>query len=222
MEGAKSVLELLNSDFETECVFATDEFLSANDILNKKQVGEIVRTKASLLSTLGEFKTNNTALAIAKMKSIKPVTIDRNEFIVVLDDIRDPGNLGTIIRICDWYGIQKIIASPETAEFYNPKVLHASMGSFTRVALFYTELAPFLSKTKLPVFGTFLSGENIHGLDWGTEGFIVIGNEARGVSREVEKYVSKKISIPKFGEAESLNAAIATAVICDNIKRNPD
>jgi TrmH family RNA methyltransferase len=137
----------------------------------------------------------------------------------VLDDIRDPGNLGTIMRVADWYGINKIVASEETADVYNSKVIQSSMGSFTRVNIFYTDLGRYLSESTTPVFGAFLDGENVHEINFGKGGLIIIGNEAKGISEAVEKFVTKRITIPRFGQAESLNAAIATAVICDNVRR---
>jgi TrmH family RNA methyltransferase len=136
-----------------------------------------------------------------------------------LDEVRDPGNLGTIIRIADWYGINKLIFSTHTAEFYNPKVIQSSMGSFTRVQFYYGDLAQAFQDWKLPVYGAFLEGESIHELVNPTPGVLLLGNESQGISKEVEKWVSSKITIPSFGKAESLNVAIATAIFCDNFKR---
>jgi RNA methyltransferase, TrmH family len=168
---------------------------------------------------LGEFQSNNTVVAVAEMKPNQSFQLPPHTFGLVLDDIRDPGNLGTIIRTADWYGINHIIASEETADFYNPKVISATMGSFTRMNIFYTSLPEYLSETKTKVFGAFLDGKNVHEITFDSGGFIVIGNESRGISPDVEKLVSERITIPRFGKAESLNAAIATAVICDNIRR---
>jgi TrmH family RNA methyltransferase len=142
-----------------------------------------------------------------------------DEFALVLDDIRDPGNLGTIIRTADWFGIHKIIASEETADFYNPKVIHATMGSFCRVLVYYTALPHYLNDTQLPVYGAFLDGVDVHQLKFPNAGLVVIGNEAQGISKEVERSVSHRITIPKKGGAESLNASIATAIILDTIFR---
>lgn len=219
VEGAKSVLELLNSDFTTNLVVATPEFLQTHSPVIKKFQGEILSVKSGALSALGEFKSNNTALAIARIRLNEPFLISKNEFVLVLDDIRDPGNLGTIIRLADWYGIDKVIASTETADVYNAKVLHASMGSFTRVRLFYTNISQYLSKQSMPAFGAFLNGENVHRMDWGAGGLIVIGNEAHGISDMVARQITRRVTIPKFGKAESLNAALATAVLCDNLRR---
>jgi TrmH family RNA methyltransferase len=216
VEGAKSVHELMNSDFETTMVVGTAEFLSN---LNKKTKAEIVEVSIKELEGLGEFQTNESALAVARTKPNKELKIEANEFALVLDDIRDPGNLGTIIRTADWYGIQKIIASEETADFYNAKVISATMGSFTRTEIFYVNLEDYLSRSSHKIYGAFLDGLDVHKLDFGKGGLIVIGNESKGISAGVGKYVTDKITIPRFGKAESLNAAIATAVICDNVRR---
>ena len=139
---------------------------------------------------------------------------------LVLDDIRDPGNLGTIIRTADWYGINKIIASSETADFYNPKVISATMGSFTRTKIFYTGLESYLAgQTGRPIYGAFLHGNSIYQTDFSSGGFLVIGNESRGISERLEPHITERITIPRIGKAESLNAAIATAVVLDNIRR---
>lgn len=220
VEGAKTVLEVLKSDYQTECLLGTEEFLRSHTQLLSGFKGEQILVNQKDMTSLGGFKTNDSALAIAKMKANDPISVDRKEFVFVLDDIRDPGNLGTIIRICDWYGIEKIIASENTTELYNPKVLHASMGSFTRVSLFYTDIGKFLSGGKHQVFGAFLDGESVHQVDWGSGGLVVVGNEAHGISGRIEKVIPRRISIPKYGGAESLNAAVATAVICDNIRRS--
>ena len=127
--------------------------------------------------------------------------------------------MGTIIRIADWYGIHKIIASPTTAEVYNPKVISSTKGSFTRVNLYYTDLENYLTQYSGAVYGALMDGENVHSMAFETGGLIVMGNESNGISDVVQKKISHKITIPRFGQAESLNVAIATAVICDNLRR---
>jgi RNA methyltransferase, TrmH family len=157
------------------------------------------------------------------MRENKFFSADENEFVLVLDDIRDPGNLGTILRIADWYGIKKVICSENTVDFYNPKVISASMGSFTRIKIYYSEISKYIEnidkKVNIEIIGTFLNSENVHRFDFPTSGYIVLGNESNGISTEVEKYITKKITIPRFGHAESLNVGIATAVVLDNLKR---
>ncbi|MCI0750809.1 MAG: RNA methyltransferase [Flammeovirgaceae bacterium] len=215
VEGAKSVSEVLASDFEVITVVGTSEYLSS---VKSKKTLELIEANERELSGMGEYSTNNSALAVVRMKPNRPLTIQDHEYALALDDIRDPGNLGTIIRTADWYGINKIIASEETADFYNPKVIAATMGSFCRVRFHYTRLPEFIGKVKVPVLGTFLDGENVHQFKFGKSGLIVIGNESNGISKEVEKLITHRLTIPKYGEAESLNAAIATAVICDNLR----
>lgn len=219
VEGGKSVLEFLKSDFEVDQLLVTPKFREQNNAALRAFKGEMLEVKPSELTGVGEYSTNDAAVAVVRIKPNQEPSLVKNEFVLMLDDIRDPGNLGTIIRIADWYGIRRIVASEETADAYNSKVIQSSMGSFTRVSIFYTDLNQFLSKNTLPVFGTFLDGDNVHETNFGLGGAIVIGNEANGISSEVEKFVTKRITIPRFGSAESLNAAIATAVICDNIRR---
>ena len=212
--------ELLRSDFEVVTLLATNEFFNDNGPLLKHFPGEQIETSEKELDTIGSFQSNTSALAVAKMKPNQRPSLQQREYVVVLDDIRDPGNMGTIIRTADWYGIRNIIASEETADFYNPKVISASMGSFCRMNVFYTSLEDYLSPVKMPVYGTFLDGENIHQVAFESEGLIVIGNEANGISSGVAKFINHKITIPRFGEAESLNAGIATAIVLDNLFRS--
>jgi RNA methyltransferase, TrmH family len=216
IEGAKSVQELLVSDFELVTLLGTADFLRS---IKKLPSVEIIETTEKELQGLGEFQSNNAALAVAKMKPNLSFNVEKNEYALILDDIRDPGNLGTIIRTADWYGVNKIIASTETSDFYNSKVITSTMGSFTRVSIFYTELTDYLSNIQQKVYGAYLDGQDIHALTFAPGGFIVIGNESRGISSELERYVTDKITIPRFGKAESLNAGIATAVVLDNLRR---
>lgn len=218
VEGAKSVAELLCSDFEVKWLAVTDDFLQLHsNVLSNRHI-EWTEASAKELGQLGTFQTNDGALAIASMKPNQPLTV-QNEYALILDDIRDPGNLGTIIRTADWYGIDKIIASEETADFYNPKVISATMGSFCRVQLYYGNLVEYLNTTHLPVYGTFLNGKNIYTVDFEKAGLIAMGNEANGISTEVGQLVTVPITIPKRGGAESLNASIATAIVLDNVFR---
>lgn len=218
VEGAKSVRELFDSGFTIDTLIAVPGFLKATES-KRPAIREIIEATVDELNGLGEFQTNDAALAVVSMKPNKPLICTKNEFGLVLDDLRDPGNLGTIIRTADWFGIHKIIASPGTADFYNPKVISASMGSFTRTEIFYTELPQYLAGYEQTIFGTFLQGVDIHKVEFGQGGLIVIGNESRGISPEVAHYVSSQVTIPRFGQAESLNAAIATAIVLDNLRR---
>lgn len=215
VEGAKSVLELLASDFEVVMIAGTAEFLNQHAV----QQGEVMEVKEAELEGLGEFQSNNAALAVARMKPNTPLEVAAHEFALVLDDIRDPGNLGTIIRTADWFGIHQVIASEETADCYSSKVITATMGSFTRTRIYYTRLEEYLSKAQGRVFGAYLNGTSIHQVSFGQGGLVLIGNESRGISPQLERFVTDKVTIPRYGQAESLNAAIATAIFCDNLRR---
>ncbi|MDX5346492.1 MAG: RNA methyltransferase [Hymenobacteraceae bacterium] len=222
VEGAKSVQELLLSDFETEKVFVTENFYQQNRFLFQKNIPYEIVTEQDLVKA-GTYESNNAALAVAKHKKLPPLELAPSDFIVALDDIRDPGNLGTIIRIADWYGISRIVCSETCADFYNPKVIAATMGSFTRVSAYYLNLSQFLEKQRkngMPVYGAALSGENIHKLELMPKGIVVMGNEAHGIKPEIMQQISQGIKIPQFGKAESLNVATATAIIIDNFMRN--
>lgn len=219
VEGTKSVLELLKSDFEVLWLAGTGPFLEQNSKLFPK-ISEVTEASEQELIAGGSFQTNDGALAIARMKSNRPLEVNKNEFALVLDDIRDPGNLGTIIRTAEWYGITNIIASEETADFYNPKVLSASMGSFCRANVFYTSLEAYLKTVTIPVYGTFLDGVDVHQQKFENGGLIVIGNESNGISLAIEKLITQKITIPRYGKAESLNAGIATGIILDVVRQS--
>ena len=211
VQGAKSVRELLASDFEIMSLLGTSEFLAE---VQDASAFEVIDVSAKELDGLGEFQSNSTALAVARTKPNDELSIPEGEFALVLDDIRDPGNLGTIIRTADWFGISKIIASNETADLYNPKVISATMGSFTRVKMFYTGLSDYLQKVVHPVFGTYLAGSDIRKISFGNTGFILIGNESNGIHPDLEKFVTQKVTIPRNGSAESLNAGVATGILC--------
>jgi RNA methyltransferase, TrmH family len=218
VEGAKSVSELLTSDFEIEVVVGSDIFKQQYAKLLHHVVFE--EASAEELTKISTFSTNDTALAIAKTKPNQRLTAEANEYVLMLDDIRDPGNLGTIIRIADWYGIKKIICSDNTVEFYNPKVIAATMGSFTRVQLYYTDLALYTQQhPTLPLYGTFLDGSDVHQTVFSASGGIVIGNESNGIGNALAAHIQHRITIPRYGQAESLNAGIATAVVLDNWRR---
>ena len=218
--GEKSVLETLKSTLQVRELYATSDFIERQKPMLDRYKGDLIHIKESELASLGEYTTNDAALAIVSIPDNSRFSIGPEEFVIMLDDIRDPGNLGTIIRTADWYGITKIIASEETADVYNSKVIQSSMGSFTRTHIYYTNLVQFLKTNKQPVYGTFLKGENAHSFTYGKGGIVVVGNEANGISEEVGEFVTHKITIPQYGKAESLNAAIATAVILDNIRRH--
>ncbi|WP_430409906.1 TrmH family RNA methyltransferase [Kordia sp.] len=212
-EGKKVIEEFLNSNFELDTLFTTDANLFASD-------RKITLISEAELKKVSFLKTPNTALALFKSKDV--LKIDSEGLLVALDDVRDPGNLGTIIRLCDWFGVQHLVCSEATVDCYNPKVIQATMGSLTRVNVVYTDLKNYLSETKLPVFGAFMDGSNVYKTNLPTDGVLVMGNEANGVSDAVSKFITKKIAIPRFGETqqtESLNVAMATGILLNEFKR---
>ncbi|OJV20263.1 MAG: RNA methyltransferase [Dyadobacter sp. 50-39] len=223
VEGAKSVLELLDSDFQIEFVLVTQEFQQKySSILTRHNVALETVTTADL-EGLGSFQTNDSCLAVTKTKENAFLSPSTGEYMLVLDDVRDPGNLGTIIRVADWYGISKIVCSRDTTDVYNPKVIAAAKGSFTRVSLYYTDLTQYFDKIndgKRQVIGAFLGGDSLYQFQYPANGgIIVMGNESSGISGQVGQFVTDKIMIPRFGAAESLNVGIATAVMLDNMRR---
>ncbi len=219
VEGEKSIIELSKSDFDIVNIYITREIFEKyrEEFRKFDAISEIVTeedlTKASTL----EF--NDTGIAIVREKENIEFEIG-NELVVMLDEIRDPGNLGTIIRTSDWYGVKKIICSETTAEFYNPKVIAASMGSFTRVNIFYTDLKDYLEKNNnVKVLGALLDGSDAHTFSYPDSGILLMGNESNGIHADLTPYITDKITIPRYGKAESLNVSMATGILLDNWKR---
>lgn len=213
-EGVKVIQELLQSNFELEHLFTTQ--LDFNEISASKKT----TISDSDLKKVSALSTPNSCLAIFKIP--KPKNIEHKGLILALDDIRDPGNLGTILRLCDWFGIQELVCSLTTVDIFNPKVVQATMGSISRVNVNYVDLATFIESTSLTVFGTFMNGENIYNQKLPNQGVIVMGNEANGISGAIEKIISRRITIPRFGDlqqTESLNVATATAIILNEFRR---
>jgi RNA methyltransferase, TrmH family len=213
-EGVKVIQELLLSNFVLEHLYSTSPLFKTVAESKKTIISEEELKKLSSLSTA------NNCLALFKIPNDQP--IQTNAIIVALDDIRDPGNMGTIIRLCDWFGIHQIVCSNETVDIYNPKVIQATMGSISRVNVTYLDLAKYLKEVKLPIFGTFMDGKNVYKEQLPKEGVLILGNEANGISKEVEQLVKTKLAIPRFGalqKTESLNVATATAIFLSEFKR---
>jgi TrmH family RNA methyltransferase len=219
VEGEKSVLEVLNSDFTIHKLIVTEYFLKKYPTVVSVYKDRLEMAGDTELDQIGSLQSNDSAIAICHMKQeLLPAHAHiPGNWIIVLDQINDPGNLGTIIRIADWYGITSIVCSDDTADVYNPKVINASKGSFTRVSVWYTDIQHFLEKADRPVYGADLEGINIHNTTFPAKGIIVMGNEAHGISVEVKDMIQHVITIPRFGKAESLNVGIATAICCDRI-----
>ena len=206
VEGEKSVLELLMSDFEIIDLYAVDSFIKESDF------AEITLITNNELAQISSLKSPNKVLAVVKIP--QAIEANRKGVIIVLDSVNDPGNLGTIIRLCDWFGVQQIICSEDTVDMYNPKVVQASMGSLFRTNIFYTSLKNYLKEVETPIFGTFTDGSNIKSLDKLPEDVhLIFGNESIGISEEVTSLVTNRVAVKNIGlKTESLNVAMATAI----------
>ncbi|MHA7877374.1 MAG: TrmH family RNA methyltransferase [Bacteroidota bacterium] len=219
VEGAKNIQLLLNSHYAVQMIVGTSAFLDTHNSL-KQHGAAVFQADEATLASLGTFTTNKTVLAVAKIPSTHTSSApSRETWGLVLDDIRDPGNLGTILRIAAWYNIPALICSPRTVDLYNPKVLHASMGNFVYVQVYYTPLKAFLSNTSWSILGASTKGHSIYHTHLPLPGLMVIGNESQGISQTLLPYIQRHISIPRYGQAESLNAAMATAIVCDHWRR---
>ncbi|WP_338812252.1 RNA methyltransferase [Bernardetia sp. Wsw4-3y2] len=235
IEGAKIVTETLqatHSPYKIKQLFATQDFLTDlenQNFLNNKVKGqiEIILSTSNKLSEAGSLKSNNAAIAVLEFPTLE-VPKKLENLSLLLENINDPGNLGTIIRIADWYGIEHIFCSEQTVDLYNSKTLSATMGSFLRVKVHYGNEFEFLKLAEGNTFGAFLDGKNVHQSKFPQKGILVIGSESHGISEQLGKEITNKVTIPSFPSgngndtesAESLNAAIATAIICDNWRRN--
>lgn len=219
VEGAKGVEEVLDSSFQVESLIGTNEYLSSLSKAQKDKAKEVLEAKENDLLQIGTFKSNKTAIAVVRVKESVALSSITDKLILALDSVNDPGNLGTIIRIADWYGIQTIVCSHDTADVYNPKVINSTMGSFTRINLIYTDLKAYLSESGKKVYGALLEGESIYSTPLG-EGIVLMGSESHGISNELRPLVTNPVKIPGRGGAESLNVAVATAVVLDNFFRD--
>jgi TrmH family RNA methyltransferase len=224
-EGPKVVGDLL-AVMRPKMVFATSQWISENNT-NGIDVEIVSEDELSRISFL---QHPQQVLAVFPMPSYDE-SIDytkelKGKLTLALDSVQDPGNLGTIIRIADWFGIETILCSHETADAYNPKVIQATMGSIARVRIIYTDLTKTLEAiaSEMPIYGTFLDGENIHSRQLPQEAVIVMGNEGKGISQDVARLVTDRVLIPNYPEgrptADSLNVAIATAITCAEFRRN--
>lgn len=222
-EGHKVVGDLL-TNYRAKIIVATSEWIKANDIINSDEIIEVTEDELSRVSFL---QHPQMVLAIFQVfKYSDPIIKDNDDNLyLALDGVQDPGNLGTIIRIADWFGITDIYCSNDTADIYNSKVVQATMGSIARVRLHYTDLKKFIGSLppKYPVYGTLLEGTDIYKEELSANGIIVMGNEGNGISPEIRKMINRKLLIPNYPAgretAESLNVAIATAVTCAEFRR---
>ncbi|MEZ7946388.1 MAG: RNA methyltransferase [Flavobacteriaceae bacterium] len=212
VEGIKVVQEFLNSSYELEILFSTESSFSYLD--------SFIEVSEQELKKISSLKTPNKVIALFK------IPVEKNSsssgLTVALDAINDPGNLGTIIRLCDWFGVDQLLCSKETVDCYNTKVVQSSMGSLTRVAISYIDLKEYLTSVSIPVFIADMDGDNIYEMKPPTSAVLVMGNEANGISNSIKQIVSTKITIPRYGNSqltESLNVATATAILLSEFRR---
>lgn len=218
-EGIKSITEFIDSDYAIETIFYT-----ANLSQNAGQIAAKIKkipVSEQEMAKLSAVKTPQGILATVHVPEIVPIdTVDlKGRLALVLDNIQDPGNLGTIIRTADWFGIKHIICSEETVEAYNPKVVQATMGSLAHVRMYYIDIVNWLQRTTLPKYAALLHGKSIYEVSFAMEGLIIMGNEGNGLRAAIISPDVQAITIPRHGKAESLNVAQATAIICAEISR---
>ncbi|WP_299109048.1 RNA methyltransferase [uncultured Tenacibaculum sp.] len=211
-EGVKVVNEFLNSSFRVKELYTTDASL-----FNYEESIEISEAE---LKKISKLKSPNKVIGVFEIPKEKEISSDK--FTLVLDEVNDPGNLGTIIRLCDWFGITQLVCSKNTVDCFNFKVVQATMGSLTRVQIVYTDIISFLSETSLPTFTADMDGDNVYKSQLPDKAVLVMGNEANGISKEVNDVIQQKLTIPRFGDiqkTESLNVATATAILLSEFKR---
>ena len=219
VEGVKSVLEFLSSDYQIHSLYTTAE--ARTKMGNLPQKLKCIEVTATEFKKLSSLSSPQGVLALVQLPSLEMFDweILKGQHNLVLDDIQDPGNLGTIIRTAEWFGIHHIICSVGTVDAFNPKVVQATMGSLARVNIYYTDLKSFLKQSKMSTFGALLTGTSIYETDFGKSGLIIMGNEGNGISEEVKSEIAHAVTIPRIGQAESLNVAVATTVFCSEIVR---
>jgi RNA methyltransferase, TrmH family len=224
-EGEKVVSELLHSDFVVRELYMTEPYHENSFQQLKTNISPVIITDDEL-NKISALTTPQQILALAEIPDYpSELSTLKDNLTLVLDNIKDPGNLGTIIRIADWFGIPSIICSETSTDAFNPKVVQASMGSLFRTKVFYSSLENLFEENKkkdnIPVYGTLIKGENIYKSTLSQSGLILIGNESEGISADLKKYVTHPLTIPSFSKSniDSLNAAIATGIICSEFRR---
>jgi TrmH family RNA methyltransferase len=219
VEGIKSITEFINSSYQIHSIYYTGFHAS---LLPKNVNIKLFEVNAGDLAKISTLQTPQGVLALVYLPTEQRLNTNslRNTFSLVLDDVQDPGNLGTIIRTADWFGIKNIICSNHTVEAYNPKTVQSTMGSLARINIFYVELTTLLSIIEIPIFGALFDGKNIYETNWGNEGLILLGNEGHGIHEDLLKKITTPVTIPRVGKAESLNVAVSAAIFCSEIHRN--
>jgi len=220
IEGIKSIVEFIPSAYQIHSIYFLAEYQSLLPKLPPNiKLFEVNNADLEKISTL-QAPQGILALVNIPAPRIFEQALLNNTFSLVLDSIQDPGNLGTIIRTADWFGFTNVICSANTVEVYNPKTVQATMGSLCRVNVVYQDLEELLTDCTVPVFGAMLDGNSMYDTQWGAEGIVILGNEGKGVSPEIIKLINHPVTIPRVGEAESLNVAVSAAIFCADIRRN--
>lgn len=224
-EGQKLVLDLLQSGLTCQYLIVDEKWINSQDSL--KTDAEIIRTSSDLIKKVSGFKSTPTIIGVFEQNRHKlKVNKLKNELCLFLDDVQDPGNLGTIIRLADWFGIKSVICSKACADVYNPKTIQSTMGAIARVQTYYVDTITFFEEYKslnCPIYGTFLDGKNLYQEELNNNGLIIMGNEGKGIQDKLEPYVSSRLFIPNYpsevATSESLNVSVATAIICAEFRR---
>ncbi len=212
VEGEKNILELLKADYKIRRLLVTRAFINVHE--DSIEFFPYIEIGAKVLADISSLKTNDQALAVVEMRDFSVSDINPDKMIFVLDGISDPGNLGTIIRTLDWFGFDQVVCSKDTVDHYNPKVIGATMGSFGRVKVVYCDLDNFFQQYNGTIIGAEMSGNNIATYVGDEPNAIVMGSESHGISESVKAHLDESITIPKYGEAESLNVGVATGILC--------
>ena len=220
VEGIKSVNEFIHSEYLVVELFCTENAMP--NLVNLSRTIKINSISTIELQKISTLSTAQNVLALVQLPEDKDIeTLQFSDtFTLALDGIQDPGNLGTIIRSADWFGIRQILCSEDCVDAYNPKVVQATMGSLSRIKIHSGNLPLILKKRNVPVFGAMLNGAPITETNFGNQGIIVLGNEGNGISQAVLKEIDHKVTIPALGQAESLNVAVSASIFCYEIKRN--
>ncbi|MBQ5895362.1 MAG: RNA methyltransferase [Bacteroidaceae bacterium] len=222
-EGGKTVLDLINSGLKVDKLIATHEWLQEHELPRGIETIEVSNDEMRRASF--QQAPQGVLAIFHQPEEQAKLTVPCNELCLALDNVQDPGNLGTIIRIADWFGIKNIFCSIGTADVYNPKTIQATMGAIGRVRVHYLDLPEYIAslKDKTPIYGTFLDGENIYGKELCNKGLIIMGNEGNGISKECSALVNERLFIPNYPAgcetSESLNVSVATAIICSEFRR---
>lgn len=215
IEGEKNVLELIQSDFNIQRIVGTDSFFQAHPECKNHE--NAVGASSKEVADMSSFKSNESVIAVAEMKTFDQELFETSKFILALDGLSDPGNLGTIIRTADWFGFDQIVCSLDSVDLYNPKVISATMGSFTRIKVAYCDLPSYLKKYNGIAIGAEMNGEPLNKIPSNQPIIIVMGSESHGISPTVKKELDFSVTIPRFGGAESLNVGIATGILCHHM-----